>query len=234
MAAHNLSDSGKTVDLREANQAFVREVKGGVAFTITRNGTPVARLVPVDGAAHRLSPEQEAARARMRAAGRSARASSTAICCMCVERFSLDTNILVYALDAKAGNKHTLAAEIVDRAVERDSHLTLQALSVFYAVVTRKGIVPRMKRPGRWRIGKSSTRRWLLRPPPFDRAGARNRRSGFLLGCAPCGDGRRRTVFGSAVCGRGRCGKVGGGSRRKPFRRRGPFCARLCAAIRTA
>lgn len=60
----------KIVALREANQAFaryVREVEGGAAFTITRNGTPVARLVPMDGAAHLLSPEQEAARARSRA-----------------------------------------------------------------------------------------------------------------------------------------------------------------------
>ncbi len=62
---------------------------------------------------------------------------------MSAERFSLDTNILVYALDTAAGDKHTLAAEIVDRAVERDCHLTLQALSEFYAAVTRKGIVPK-------------------------------------------------------------------------------------------
>ncbi len=64
------SSAEKTVALREANQAFaryVREVEGGAAFTITRNGTPVARLVPVEGAAHRLSPEQEDARARSRA-----------------------------------------------------------------------------------------------------------------------------------------------------------------------
>lgn len=57
------------------------------------------------------------------------------------ERFTLDTNILVYALDTTAGAKHTLAAEIVDRAVECDCHLTLQALSEFYAAVTRKGMM---------------------------------------------------------------------------------------------
>lgn len=62
---------------------------------------------------------------------------------MSAERFSLDTNVLVYALDTAAGNKHALAAEVVDRAVERDCHLTLQALSEFYAAVTRKGIVPK-------------------------------------------------------------------------------------------
>ena len=60
----------RIVSLREANQSFariVREVEGGGAFTITRNGAPVARLVPFADAATRLSPEQEAARARTRA-----------------------------------------------------------------------------------------------------------------------------------------------------------------------
>jgi prevent-host-death family protein len=60
----------KTVALREANQSFariVREVEAGAAFTITRNGAPVARLVPVAGAPRRLTPEQEAALSRTRA-----------------------------------------------------------------------------------------------------------------------------------------------------------------------
>ena len=40
----------KVVTLREANQSFarcIREVEAGEEFVITRNGTPVARLVPV-------------------------------------------------------------------------------------------------------------------------------------------------------------------------------------------
>ena len=57
------------------------------------------------------------------------------------DRFTLDTNILVYSVDNAAGAKHRLAIEIVDRAAERDCCLTLQALSEFYAAVTRKGIV---------------------------------------------------------------------------------------------
>lgn len=60
----------KTVALREANQSFarfVREVERGAAFTITRNGTPVARLVPVADAQRRLTPEQQAARERSEA-----------------------------------------------------------------------------------------------------------------------------------------------------------------------
>ena len=57
-------------------------------------------------------------------------------------RFSLDTNLLVYSVDRTHGVRHELAIEIVDRATERDCFLTLQALSEFYAVVTRRGMVP--------------------------------------------------------------------------------------------
>ena len=58
----------KTVTLREANQAFsriIREVEAGEEITITRNGEPVARLVPVRRE-RVLTPEQQAARTRAR------------------------------------------------------------------------------------------------------------------------------------------------------------------------
>jgi prevent-host-death family protein len=56
----------KTISLREANQGFsrcIRAVEAGEEFVITRNGQPVARLVPIGGK-RVLTPEQEAARAR--------------------------------------------------------------------------------------------------------------------------------------------------------------------------
>ena len=56
----------KTITLSEANQAFsrvIREVEAGEEFTITRDGEPVARLVPVRRE-RVLTPEQQAARAR--------------------------------------------------------------------------------------------------------------------------------------------------------------------------
>ena len=59
----------KTITLREANQAFarcVRDVESGAEYIITRNGRPVARLVPA-GDRRTLSPAQQAARARTRA-----------------------------------------------------------------------------------------------------------------------------------------------------------------------
>ena len=60
----------KTVSLREANQTFarcIREVEAGEEFVITRNGKPVARLLPVSGR-RVLTPEQEAAWERLKTA----------------------------------------------------------------------------------------------------------------------------------------------------------------------
>ena len=57
-------------------------------------------------------------------------------------RLSLDTNILVYAMDRDAGAKRDLAIQIVDRAVDCDTVLTLQVLSEFFAATTRKGKMP--------------------------------------------------------------------------------------------
>jgi predicted nucleic acid-binding protein len=61
------------------------------------------------------------------------------------EFYTLDTNILVYAVDRSAGPKHQLAAEIVDRSIERPCILTLQSLAEFVFAVTRKALVPRRK-----------------------------------------------------------------------------------------
>ena len=58
------------------------------------------------------------------------------------ERFTLDTNLLVYAIDSAAGIRHQLSCEIVQHAVRLDCWLTLQAVSEFYAAVRRKRIVP--------------------------------------------------------------------------------------------
>lgn len=59
--------------------------------------------------------------------------------CMNGERFTLDTNLLVYAIDRDAGERHGRAMEIVDRAVEVDCVLSLQVLGEFFFAVTRKG-----------------------------------------------------------------------------------------------
>jgi predicted nucleic acid-binding protein len=58
-------------------------------------------------------------------------------------RFTLDTNLLVYAVDRRAGVRHAAAAEIIPRAAGLRCILTLQAISEFFAVVSRKGTMPR-------------------------------------------------------------------------------------------
>lgn len=55
-------------------------------------------------------------------------------------RFSLDANILFYAIDANDPQRHRRAMEILERAaVEFDCIVTLQAYCEFFAAATRKG-----------------------------------------------------------------------------------------------
>jgi predicted nucleic acid-binding protein len=94
--------------------------------------------------ARRNSPLGRARENEWHEVGRLLPDDSSGMTCMSAEgkRFTLDTNIVVYSVDNKAGWRHLLAAEIVDRAVERERYLMLQSVSEFYAAVTRKGIVP--------------------------------------------------------------------------------------------
>jgi predicted nucleic acid-binding protein len=57
-------------------------------------------------------------------------------------RFTLDTNILVYAMDRAADRRHRLAGQIIDLAVRKDCWLTLQSISEFYSAITRKRVMP--------------------------------------------------------------------------------------------
>ena len=59
------------------------------------------------------------------------------------ERFTLDTNILVYSLDRAAGDRRERAERIIDQARRSDCWLTLQSVSEFYVAVTRKRLVRR-------------------------------------------------------------------------------------------
>ena len=62
--------------------------------------------------------------------------------CMSGKRVSLDTNILIYAIDKDAGEKQIAAIRLIEKCVlEYDCVLTLQSLSEFYFAATRKKIV---------------------------------------------------------------------------------------------
>lgn len=57
---------------------------------------------------------------------------------MSAERFTLDTNILIYAVDAREGRKRELATRIIETAASLDCPLALQAIGEFYAAATVK------------------------------------------------------------------------------------------------
>lgn len=57
------------------------------------------------------------------------------------ERFSLDSNVLIYSVDAASPGRHRRAVDIVEAAIRRDCILTLQALVEFYHAATRKRYV---------------------------------------------------------------------------------------------
>jgi predicted nucleic acid-binding protein len=55
---------------------------------------------------------------------------------------SFDTGILVYAADNTAGERHTIAAYLIERSIHRGGCVqTLQCLTEFFAVVTRKASI---------------------------------------------------------------------------------------------
>jgi predicted nucleic acid-binding protein len=58
---------------------------------------------------------------------------------MSAEFYTLDTNILIYAVDPAEGWKHQAATTIVDCSIERSCVLTVQSLAEFVAVATRRG-----------------------------------------------------------------------------------------------
>lgn len=57
-------------------------------------------------------------------------------------KYSLDANILVYAVDNAALEKHRSAVNLLTNLAEQPTVLTLQALGEFYHVVTRKKLLP--------------------------------------------------------------------------------------------
>ncbi|MEE4380007.1 MAG: PIN domain-containing protein [Candidatus Competibacteraceae bacterium] len=61
---------------------------------------------------------------------------------MNANRFTLDTNLLIYAIDRDAGTRHQQAITLVDQAVEQDCVLSMQVLAEFFHAVTRKGKMP--------------------------------------------------------------------------------------------
>lgn len=60
---------------------------------------------------------------------------------MVKSRFSLDTNILVYAVDMDAGPRHEWSKKFLLEAARCDCVLTVQALGEFFHATTRKNLL---------------------------------------------------------------------------------------------
>lgn len=73
-------------------------------------------------------------------------------------RFTVDTNILVYAVDRTDSIRHPHALEIMLRAVDADFVLTVQAVGEFLNVARRK-------RPDLYPEARSEAERWLTLYP---------------------------------------------------------------------
>jgi predicted nucleic acid-binding protein len=57
---------------------------------------------------------------------------------MAAERLTFDTNILFYAVDTNAGDKHRIAGSLLQSAISHDCVLTLQALAELYNAICKK------------------------------------------------------------------------------------------------
>lgn len=68
---------------------------------------------------------------------------------MSAERFTLDTNILVYSVDRRDRRKHEIALDILKAALVRDCPLALQAIGEFYVAATSKVKLPAKDARGR-------------------------------------------------------------------------------------
>jgi predicted nucleic acid-binding protein len=58
-------------------------------------------------------------------------------------RFTLDTNVLIYAADSASAARQALASSLLQRAALADCLLTLQSVREFFAAVSRKNLLGR-------------------------------------------------------------------------------------------
>jgi predicted nucleic acid-binding protein len=68
-------------------------------------------------------------------------------------RFSVDTNVLVYAAVRQSGPRHLMAIDVMRRASGRDCVVTLQALGELFRALTGKFKVPLERQSPGWMNG---------------------------------------------------------------------------------
>lgn len=81
--------------------------------------------------------------------------------------YFVDTNILVYACDLSAGNKHTIAVQLLEQWWENGNGcISIQVLQEFFVTVTRKIAVPLEHHIARQFVSDLS--HWRLHTPEAD------------------------------------------------------------------
>jgi predicted nucleic acid-binding protein len=76
----------------------------------------------------------------------------------------LDTNILVYAYDRSAGDKHTVAVKLLEECWENETGcLSIQVLQEFFVIITRKVATPLDHQTARQIVADLS--HWRLQSP---------------------------------------------------------------------
>ncbi len=81
--------------------------------------------------------------------------------------YFLDTNILVYAYDHSAGQKHSLAAQLVAACWENENgRISIQVLQEFFVTVTRKIAAPLDAQSARQIVADLA--QWRLHAPEAD------------------------------------------------------------------
>ena len=118
------------ISIREANQRlsqYIKKLSAGDEVIITSRGKPVARLLPVNESVN-LTTEQKLALERLKVRmnkGYSLEGGNRSeILCMSGDRTTLDSNILIYAIDRDAGRKKQKASALIEELAGTDCVLT--------------------------------------------------------------------------------------------------------------
>ena len=79
----------------------------------------------------------------------------------------VDTNVLVYAYDETAGQKHTIAAQLVENWWNnKNGYISLQVIQEFYVTITRKIVSPMDAQAARQIVADLA--QWKIHTPTVD------------------------------------------------------------------
>ena len=92
--------------------------------------------------------------------------------------FSLDTNVLIYAIDPSQGEKHRIAQALLEQALTVAWPIALQVLGEFYSATTRKKVLSRANAARTIALWSELMRPCAVSSPGFTHALSYSRRTG--------------------------------------------------------